>query len=660
MKNYNTQDLRNVCLVGSQGSGKTSLAESILFNANIINRIGKIEEGNTVCDYTDEEIKRKISINLSVSFLEHKEKKINILTAPGYADFSGELYAGLTICEAAILVISADTGVTPIVEDIWEYLESKNIPTVIFLNKLDKENLDFKVILAFLKEKLSRNIVDLEVPDSTGNSFSADINLLDEKIPEEDIPFKNTMIEDISSGDDSLTEEFLEGKEISPEKLKATLKKEILERKAFPLLCGSATKNIGIKELMDFIVEYLPSPQINSKDSKLNALVFKTLSEPGMGRINMVKVFNGKLQAGKDVYNYTKKTNERIGQISLIQGKKRTDVTEVDTGDIVALLKLKDVRTNDTLCEEKNSPEIRHIDFPEPLYDRSITAKTKAENEKLGNALSILMLENPSIKHVFNPETKEIVISGTGSMQMEIIASKIKSQYNIEVELNTPRVPFKETIHGKAEGQGKYKRQSGGRGQYGDCWLKVEPLERGKGFEFVDKIVGGVIPKNYIPAIGKGVKEAMEQGVLAGYPVIDIRVTVFDGTFHEVDSSDMAFKIAGAIALRKVVGEAKPVLLEPIMDVEVRVPSDYMGAIMGDLNSRRGRIIGMDKSGRKEVIKAKVPLAEMFQYSTDLRSLAKGSGRFNMKFSTYEEAPFEVTKPIIDHFQKSKTVEEEK
>ena len=660
MKAYATGDLRNVCLVGPQGEGKTSTAEALLFNAKVTSRLGRIEEGNTVCDSSEDEIERKISINLSVAFLEHKDKKINILSTPGYADFAGELHAGLAVAEAAVLVVGADNGVTPALENIWETLEEKKIPVAIFLNKLDRENLDFESILKNLKEKLSPHIVDIEAPNRTGADFSGDVLLLEENVPPEDAKLRDEMVEEISSGDDALTEEFLEGKKITAEELKTALKKEIAERKVFPLLCGSATKNIGIRELADFIVDYLPAPKAPQDNSHFSALVYKTISEPGMGQLNFAKICSGSLATGKDIYNFTRNAKERAGQLCFVQGKKRVDAAEAFCGDLVAIMKLRDTRTNDALGEEKSAPKLAAISFPEQIYSRSISTQSKGDDEKVGNALAIISLENPTIKHFFNPETKEMVAAGMGALQLEIMAKRIKARYGVDVILKAPRVPYKETIRGRAEVQGKYKRQTGGHGQYGDCWLKIEPLERGKGFEFENKVVGGVIPRNFIPAIEKGVREALEQGVIAGYQGVDIKVTVYDGSYHDVDSSDMAFKIAGAMALRKGFSESKPVLLEPVMSAEIIVPGEYMGAVIGDLNSRRGRVLGMDKAGKKDMIKAQVPLSDMFQYAVDLRSLTKGSGRFTMKHSHYEDTPPDIANGLITAYQKTREAVAEK
>jgi elongation factor G len=654
MKTYTSQDVRNVVVVGAQGDGKTSLVEALLYNSGVTTRLGRIEDGNTVADHADEEVARKISVNMSLAFFEHNGRKINLLVTPGYADFACETVVGLAVADAALLVVSADTGVTPAVESVWESLREKQLPTLIFVNKMDKDGIDFPSVVRALKERLGKQIVDVSAPDRAGSAFSAVVSLFDDKVREEDRAFRESMIEDISSGDDVLTEEYLEGKTIAGDELRQTLKKEISAGAAFPLLCGSATRNIGIGELADFMADYLPAPAVDAREKHPAAFVFKTVSEPGTGHLNMVKVLSGTLESGKDIYNFTRRAKERIGQICFVCGKKKTETPAVSAGDIAALLKLKDTRTNDVLGDEKGAVPQKSIDFPPNIYDRSIAVHSPADEEKLGTAMAAITLENPGIRHYFNPGTREMILSGRGSLQLEIVAQKIFSRYGIAVDLALPRIPYKETIRGKAEAQGKYKRQSGGRGQYGDCWIKVEPLERGKGFEFIDKIVGGAIPRNYIPAVEKGVREAMETGVIAGYPVADIRVTLYDGSYHDVDSSDMAFKIAGAMALRKAMAEARPVILEPLMNVEVVIPDEYMGTVMGDLNSRRGRVLGIDSSGKREIIRAQVPLAYLFEYATDLRSLTKGSGSFTIKLSHYEETIPDRAKILVDDYQRER------
>jgi elongation factor G len=472
--------------------------------------------------------------------------------------------------------------------------------------------------------------------------------------------YREKLIEVIASSEDALIEKYLEGQELGPEETKSALKKGIVEHRIVPVLCGSGLQNIGIDQLLDFVVEYAPSPMENEGEVKIDpngpfsALVFKTFSEPHLGIINYLKIYSGKISTGSDVINNTKSSSERMGQIAFVRGKTRIEDKEGEAGDIIAVVKLKDTGPNDVLCDPKKTVSIPKINFPEPVVDMAVYAKSKGEEEKIANALSTAMREDPTLKFGMNKETKEMVVSGMGSLQLEIMSRRVKARYGVEVELRMAKIAYKETIHASADVQGKYKRQSGGRGQYGDCWIKAEPLERGKGFEFVNKIFGGAIPSQYIPAVEKGIVQSMEKGVIAGYPVVDVKVTLYDGSFHEVDSSNLAFEIAGSMAFRKGVEQAKPFILEPIMEIEAIVPEEFMGSVMGDLNSRRGRVLGMEREGKKQVIKALVPQRELFNYATDLRSLTKGSGEHKMKFSHYEEVPPNVTQPLIEAYQKAK------
>ena len=472
--------------------------------------------------------------------------------------------------------------------------------------------------------------------------------------------YREKLLEVIASSEDTLIEKYLEGQELSPEETRGALKKGIIEHKIVPVLCGSGLQNIGMGQLLDLLVEYTPSPiEIEGEtkidpDGPFSALVFKTFSEPHLGMINYLKVYSGKISTGLDVINNTKSLSERLGQIAFVRGKTRIDAKETEAGDIIAVVKLKDTGTNDVLSDPKNRVSIPQISFPEPVVDMAVYAKAKGEEEKIASALSTAIREDPTLKFEMNKETKEMILSGMGSLHLEIMSRRVKSRYGVEVELRRPKIAYKETIRGTADVQGKYKRQSGGRGQYGDCWIKTEPLEKGKGLEFVNKIFGGAIPSQYIPAVEKGVKQSMERGVIAGYPVVDIKVTLYDGSFHEVDSSNLAFEIAGSMALRKGVEQAQPSILEPIMEVEVIVPEEFMGSVMGDLNSRRGRVLGVGRQGKKQVIRALVPQGEVFNYATDLRSLTKGGGELKMKFSHYEEVPPNVSQPLIDAYQRAK------
>jgi len=673
MKKYNTPDLRNISIVGSGSTGKTQLAEAILFSAKAIDRLGKVDSGNTVCDYNEDEIERKISINSSIAFCEWKDKKINIIDTPGYADFVGEVIGALSVMEISLVNVCASNGVEMGTESKWEYVQKSKKPSIVFINRMDKENANFDKVEKSLKEKLTPNVAPVSIPVGSGDEFSGVINLITNKaiiegkeveIPEEMVAkakeYREKLIEVIASSEDALIEKYLEGQELGPEETKNALKKGIVEHRIVPVLCGSGLQNIGIDQLLDFVVEYAPSPMENEGEVKIDpngpfsALVFKTFSEPHLGIINYLKIYSGKISTGSDVINKTKSSSERMGQIAFVRGKTRIDDKEGEAGDIIAVVKLKDTGPNDVLCDPKKTVSIPKINFPEPVVDMAVYPKSKGEEEKIANALSTAMREDPTLKFGMNKETKEMVVSGMGSLQLEIMSRRVKARYGVEVELRMPKIAYKETIHASADVQGKYKRQSGGRGQYGDCWIKAEPLERGKGFEFVNKIFGGAIPSQYIPAVEKGIVQSMEKGVIAGYPVVDVKVTLYDGSFHDVDSSNLAFEIAGSMAFRKGVEQAQPFILEPIMEVEVIVPEEFMGSVMGDLNSRRGRVLGMNREGKKQVIKASVPQGELFNYATDLRSLTKGSGEHKMKFSHYEEVPPNVSQPLIEAYQKAK------
>lgn len=673
MKKYRTEELRNICIVGSGSSGKTQLAEAILFSAKATDRLGEVDSGNTVCDYNPDEIERKISINSAIAFCEWKDRKINVIDTPGYADFVGEVVGALSVVETPIVNVCAASGVEVGTEKSWEYIQKSKKPSIIFIDRLDKENANFDEVVHSLKEKLTSNIAPIFIPIGSGANFSGLINLMTNKatvegkeaeIPEKMVPkakeYKEKLIEVIASSEDALIEKYLEGQELSQEETMGALRKGIIEHKIVPVLCGSGLRNIGIMQLLDFLVEYAPSPMEvegevrTDPNGPFSALVFKTFSEPHLGIINYLRIYSGRISAGSDVINNTKSSSERLGQIAFVRGKARIDAEEAEAGDIVAVVKLKDTGTNDVLCDPKNRVSIPRISFPEPVVEMAVYPKSKGEEEKIAKALSTANIEDPTLKFAMNKETKEMILSGMGSLQLEVMSRRVKARYGVELELRRPKIAYKESIRGTAEVQGKYKRQSGGRGQYGDCWIRTEALERGKGFEFINKIFGGAIPSQYIPAVEKGIKQSMERGVIAGYPVVNIKVTLYDGSFHEVDSSNLAFEIAGSMALRKGVERAQPFILEPIMEVEATVPEDFMGSVMGDLNSRRGRVLGMARDGKKQVIKALVPQGELFNYATDLRSLTKGSGEHKMKFSHYEEAPPNVSQPLVEAYQRAK------
>jgi elongation factor G len=660
MKKYEAGNIRNVVLTGHGTVGKTSLNEAMLSNCKMTDRLGKIIEGNTVSDFREDEINRKISINLSLSYCEYKETKINIIDTPGYADFAGEVMSGMKAAEAAIVVVDAVTGCDVGTTKVWKYADDNNLPRIIFVNRMDKENSSLEKVMASLNSKLESNFVLVQLPIGIAGTFKGVIDLLKMN----DVPaemktqadeYHDKLIEAIASLDEKMIEEYLEGKELTREEIIQGLQKGIAERTLIPVLVGSATNNIGVNQLLDFSVDYLPSPAKNPQikpSDPVSLLIFKTHIEPHMGEISYLKIYSGSVAAGVDLLNGNKRANERLGQVSVVMGKNRKDVESLVAGDIGAAVKLKSSGTNDTLCDAKHPVTIEPIKFPDTLSSMAVFGKSKDEVEKIGNAIHILMREDPTLKFALNPETHENILSGIGSLQLEVLSSRVKSRYGVAMELKKPKVPYRETIRTKVEVQGKHKKQSGGHGQYGDVWIKAEPMERSKGFEFINKVVGGAIPKNYIPAVEKGVKETMDMGILAGYPVVDLRVTLFDGSYHDVDSSDMAFKIAGSLAIHKAVEDARPYLLEPIMSAEIYTPEEYMGVIMGDLNSRRGRVLGMDKAGHESVIKALVPLSEMHEYATTLRSFTHGAGTFKMIFDHYDELPSQLAMPLIETYKK--------
>jgi elongation factor G len=645
---------RSLILLGHAQSGKTTLSESILYFSKTTNRKGTVADGNTVSDYSFDEIERKSSINASLLYCDYQGMRIQMIDAPGYADFWGEVICGIRAVDSAVVVVDATAGVEVGTERAWQLLEEAQLPCLIFINKLDKENTDKNLVLAEIKSRLSKKatlIDSLEAAD---------------------------LVEVIAESDDKLLEKYLEGAKLSCEELKMGLRQGVIKRKIFPVLSGSALNDKGVAETLDAIIQYLPSPferpkiegadPLNAETKKeitfepaapFSAFVFKSIFDPYVGQLTLLRVFSGALLSNSGFYNVNKKNKERIGQIYILQGKEQRPVENASCGDIVAIAKLKETTTSDSLCDEKNQVLFDSIVFPEPAISASVKPKSRQDEDKISGALQKLVGEDPTFKATHDSQTKELIISGLGDLHLTVMVGRLKNRFNVDVELGTPKVSYKETITKTSKVQGKYKRQSGGRGQYGDVWIEVAPLERGQGFEFVDKIFGGAIPKNFIPAAEKGVLQAMSEGAIAGYPIVDLRVILYDGSYHEVDSSDIAFQIAGAMALRKAVLEASPVLLEPIMDVEVLIPEEYLGAISGDINSRRGRIMGMDIKGKSQVVKAKVPLAEMFTYANDLRSLTGGRGMYTMRFSHYEEIPHKIATNIINQYQASKKQEEQ-
>lgn len=669
-----------VVFVGHSGSGKTSCIDAMLYKVGANSRHGSVDQGSSMCDYGDDEIARKVTIRSKVLHVEHNGKLLYLLDTPGYADFSGSVISCMRAVDSGVCVICGVSGVEIGSEKGWELLAARNLPRLIFVNKLDKENSDFNKALQSINSAFGKNCVPLEFPIGKETSFKDTVPLLDKNVVdklegadrEAAQNYREKLIESIAETDDTLIEKYLGGEELTDDELRDALQKGVCEAKIFPVLCGSAVKEIGISLLIQAIEDLLPTPieavpvqaKEEGKDESIvieakkeagfSALVFKSLIDPFIGQLTIFRVFSGTLKSDSSFYNVTKKCKERIGQLFILQGKEQKAVSEVSAGDIAAVAKLKETRLSDTIGADGTKFMFEPIVMPEPAISLSVKPKSRQDEEKIMTALAKLSSEDPTFKYSRDQQTKELIISGLGDMHLTVMVNKLKNDFKVDVDLGMPKVAYKETIKKSVQIQGKYKKQSGGRGQYGDVWLELEPLPRGGDFEFVNKIVGGVVPRQYIPAVEKGVKLAMEEGVIAGYPMVDVKVTIYDGSYHNVDSSEMAFKIAGSMAFKQGVQKAAPVLLEPVMNVEIIVPEDVMGSITGDINSRRGRIMGMEPKGGNQVVKAQIPLAEMLKYATELRSLTAGRGAYHMEFSHYEDTPVKITQGIIAQYQESK------
>jgi elongation factor G len=694
LKNIKSDQIRNLATAAHGGAGKTCLLEAMLFNMGQINRLGTIEQGTTVSDHQEEEIERQISISLSLAHGEWQGHKLNIIDTPGYPDFFGEVVGAFRAVDTAMVLVSASGAVEVGTELVWNEAEKNKLPRIIVVNKLDKENINYEGLLASLQSTFGHKVVPAQFPVDPGPQFSQIVDLIrmrlikyntdgSGKSSEEEIPadlkdkandLHVKLIEAVAESDDSLMERYFEAGELSEDEFRNGLRKAILADEVYPVFCTCATGNVGVARLNDVIVNFLPSPvdmiPVKGKDTSgketerkcditesATAIVFKTVAEPHIGELSFLRVYSGAVKSGDDMLNSTQNKNERIGQLYLLSGKHKTSMDRLLAGDIGAVVKLKNTHTGNTLCDKNKTIILPLIEFPEPKIRTAIVPKAKGDEEKISSGLHNLHEEDPTFISQYDPEIKQTIISGQGELHLGIILKKLSQKYHVEVDEESPRIPYRETIRKIAEAQGKYKKQSGGRGQYGDCFLKLEKMERGQGFEFVNAIVGGVIPGKFIPAVEKGVAERMEKGVLAGYPVVDVRVTCFDGSYHSVDSSEMAFKVAASMGFQKAFMSANPVLLEPIYDISIKVPEEYMGDVMGDISSRRGKIMGMDSDGKFQVIKAKVPLAELYKYSTALRSMTAGRGIHNRSFSHYEEVPGEIAEKIIAEAKKEKEEE---
>lgn len=691
MKQYNIEQLRNIGLVGHGDSGKTSLAEAMLFTTGASDRLGKVGDTSCVMDFDPDEIKRGITINTSLAFSEWKNHKINIIDTPGYANFITETQVCIRIMDAAVIVIAADDGVQIITEKVWKWADEYSLPRVVFVNKMDHDQANLVRIIDDIEKIFKKKPVKFQIPIGIGESFAGSVDLLNMKgytfakdqsgkMTEVDIPsdikekvdqHREELIEASAETIDALTEKYLDTGTLTDEEIRRGLKEGIINGKIIPVLCGSATNNWGISSLLDLIVEYLPSPvekppvkgkdpsqkaitRQNSPDEPLSALIFKTIADPFAGQLTLFRTYSGILKSDSTILNSTKQSKEKLGHLFCIQGKNQTSVSDISAGDFGVVAKLKNTTTGDTFSDSKNIIIFDPIKFPAPVISLAIVPKNKQDEEKLSSSLQRLMIEDSILQISRDPQTNELIISGMGQVHLEVIVARLQRKFGVVVEVKTPKVPYKETIRGTIKVQGKYKKQSGGRGQYGDTWIELAPLPRNNGFKFINKIVGGAIPKQYIPSVEKGIVEAKNQGVLAGYPMVDFQVTLYDGSYHDVDSSDMAFKIAASMGYKKGVADCNPVLLEPVMNMEIIVPGEMVGDVIGDLNARRGKVMGVEPTGGNQVIKAKVPMADVLKYAPDLRSLTGGRGNFTMESSHYDEVPSHLAEKIISQSKKEK------
>ncbi len=668
MKKVPTAKLRNIALVGHGGSGKTTLAEAMLYVSGGIDRLGKVEDGTTTMDHDQEEHKRVISINSSVAPCFWKDCKINILDTPGYFDFVGEVLSALRVADMALIVIDATSGVQVGTEKVTAYANDYQLPKAIVVTKVNRENVNYAKVIEEIRGEFGPGAVPVQIPAGTGDNFTGIIDLLrmqlvtnkkdqvvrtDAEETAEITTYREMLVEAVASTDDALMEKFFEGEPLSVDELISAFHSGILADALIPIFFASGTGTTGVPALLDAIVNYFPSPLDSKSDLKADpngpiaALVFKTMADPYVGKLSLFKVYSGTLKSDSHVYNKDKGKDERIGQLMLVYGKEQKPVSELEAGDIGAVAKLQETVTGDTLSSKDKPIELPKIAFPAPVLPMAVQPKTKGDEDKVGTGLNRLAEEDPTFTVNKNVETGQLIASGMGELHLEVIMSRLKKKFGAEVELTTPRVTYKETIRGSVKVEGKHKKQSGGRGQFGHVWIEMEPLFDGQRFEFVDKIFGGAVPKQYIPAVEKGILETMDEGVLAGYPVTGVRVTLYDGSYHSVDSSEMAFKIAASMAFKKGFMDARPTLLEPIVKAEITVPEEYMGDVMGDLNKKRGKILGMEPQNGFQVIKALVPQSEMFRYAIDLRSITQARGSFTIEFDHYEEVPAQVVEQVV-------------
>ena len=689
MNRYEPDKIRNIALVGHSGSGKTALAEAMLFRSGGTNRLGNVDEGNTTSDYTEAEVNRKISISTSMLHCSWEDAKINVLDAPGYADFIGDAKAAIWAADHAVTLVNAANGVEIGTDKAWSFAEEYGRATVFFVNHMDKEFADYESALEGIQDHFGKGAVAFQIPVNSGEGFNQIVDVLRMKLmtyatdgsgsaESADVPselqeqvenIREQLVDGAAEADEDLLEKYLEEGELTEAEIAKGLKVGIANRTLFPVLCGSASRNIGSDLLLDFLLQVMPSPSemplavAHKPDSEetieltcdsggaLAAGVFKTISE-SVGDLSFLRVYSGSVKQGDDVFNSSNKASERIGQIYSLNGSNREEMPGLAAGDIGALIKLKDTHTANSICHKTTPLQLSPVEFPHPLIRVALLPKSRGDEDKVGAGLQRIHEEDPSFQAGYDSELRQIIAQGQGELHLDVVFDKLKEKFGVEVEVVEPKIPYRETIQSKAEGHHRHKKQSGGRGQFGEVYLRVEPQGRGDGYEFLDEVVGGAIPGKFIPASEKGIVEAMDRGVLAGYQVVDTRVTVHDGSFHPVDSSDMAFKMAGSHAFQKAFMDARPILLEPIYQVQVTVPESHMGDVMGDLNGRRGKIQGMDPEGNFQVIRAQVPLADLYKYSTALRSMTQGTGDYTMSFSHYEPVPHDVAQKVIEASEK--------
>jgi elongation factor G len=683
MKVYDAASIRNVALIGHSGSGKTQLASAILADAGMINRFGKVDDGTTVTDFDEEEIARKHTLSASLAYAEWNKQKINLIDTPGMGNFFADARAALSVADAALVVVDAVAGVMVQTEKVWEAADAIALPRLVVLNRLDRERASLERSLTSLREACNRTVIPIQLPIGEEKSFRGVVDLIarkaytyatDEsgKFTEGAVPgdmtgavdaAREALIEMVAENDEKLMEKFFEAGTLTDEELVSGLRAATLAAKVFPLVCTSATLNVGVPQLLDATLACLPSPadrpfKASAKDGEavtraadekapLSAFVWKTVADPFAGRITMFRVVSGSMKADSTIHNKSKDAPERLGHLMVMQGKTSSNVPEIKAGDLGAVAKLKDTLTNDVVGDKGDPITFPPIAFPEPVLAYAIEPKSRGDEDKISTSMHRLEEEDPAIRYSRDPQTKELLLSGQGQLHIEVTVAKLKRRFGVDVNLKPPRIPYRETIKASTEAHGRHKKQTGGHGQFGDCKIRVEPLGRGADFEFVDDIFGGSIPRQFVPAVEKGIQDARTRGYLAGYPMVDFRVTVFDGSYHDVDSNELSFKLAGSLAFKDAMTRARPTILEPIMNVEVYAPSDFAGDLMGDLNGRRGRIAGMDTRGAMTIIKAQVPMAEMLTYEQHLTSATGGRGSYHMEYSHYDEVPAHLQTKII-------------